>query len=360
VQWPMPSNPPPPDLVPIFRFSTDAFPERERVAAWREIFGRTVVNLDIEPLNPEGFHAEATVCRLPGLGVLRASSAAVHLSHPRELIVDDDLSFMAAPTCAYTASQLGRNAVLGPGDGVLMSNADVGSMTLASECRFTTFRVPRAAIAPLVPDLAAAFARRIPAANAALQLLVSYLATAFDTDALVAAELQPLAVAHVYDLLAVAMGATRDAAAIAAGRGVPAARLRAAKAFVTQQLGHRDLSAATVAAHLGVTPRYVHMLFETGTQSFSEFVLAQRLALARRMLTDPRWIGRPISAIAFDAGFADLSHFNRTFRRCFGATPSEIRARAARWRLGLTEPEVILSPAHGAGCAARFRAGRQQ
>ena len=112
--------------------------------------------------------------------------------------------------------------------------------------------------------------------------------------------------------------------------GVPAARLRAAKAFVTQQLGHRDLSAATVAAHLGVTPRYVHMLFETETRSFSEFVLAQRLALARRMLTDPRWIGRPISAIAFDAGFANLSHFNRTFRRRFGATPSEIRARTPR------------------------------
>jgi AraC-binding-like domain len=240
------------------------------MAAWREIFGRTVVNLDIEPLNPEAFRAEAAVCQLPGLGVLRASSAAVHLSHPRELIVDDDLSFMAAPTCAYTASQLGRNSALGPGDGVLMSNADVGSMTLASECRFTTFRVPRMAIASLVPDLSAAFARRLRAGSAALQLLVSYLATALDTDALVAAELQQLAVAHVYDLLAVAMGATRDAAAIAAGRGVPAARLRAAKAFVAQQLGHRDLSAATVAAHLGVTPRYVHMLFETETQSFSE------------------------------------------------------------------------------------------
>jgi AraC-like DNA-binding protein len=326
----MPSNPPPPDAVPIFRFSTDAFPERDRVGAWREVFGRTVVKLDIEPLDRNGFHAEATVCQVPGLGVLRASSPAVRSSLPRELIVDDDLSFMAAPTCAYTAAQLGRNSALGPGDGVLMSNADVGSLTLASECRFTTFRVPRAAIAPLVPDFGAAFARRIPAANAALQLLVSYLATAFDTDALVAAELQQLAVAHVYDLLAAAIGATRDAAAIAAGRGVPAARLRAAKAFVTQQLGHRDLSAATVAAHLGVTPRYVHMLFETETQSFSEFVLAQRLALARRMLTDPRWIGRPISAIAFDAGFADLSHFNRTFRRRFGATPSEIRALATR------------------------------
>jgi AraC-like DNA-binding protein len=317
-------------LVPIFRFSTDAFPERERMAAWREIFGRTVVNLDIEPLKPEEFRAEATVCQLPGLGVLRASSAGAHLSHSHDLILDDDLSFMAGPTCSYEASQQGRNPLLGPGDGVLMNNAEVGWMRLASPSRFTTFRVPVTAIKPLVPDLGAIIARRIPAGNAALKLLVGYLASALDTEALMTPELQQLVVSHVYDLLAVALGATRDAAAMAAGRGVPAARLRAAKAFVTQQLGRRDLSAATVAAHLGVTPRYVHMLFETETQSFSEFVLAQRLALARRMLTDPRWIGRPISAIAFDAGFADLSHFNRTFRRCFGATPSEIRARAPR------------------------------
>src|SRR5215211_1254719 len=72
------------------------------------------------------------------------------------------------------------------------------------------------------------------------------------------------------------------------------------------------------AAHLGVTPRYVHMLFATEAASFSEFVLAQRLVRAHQMLTDPRCIGRPISAIAFDAGFSDLSHFNRTFRRRFG------------------------------------------
>jgi AraC-like DNA-binding protein len=328
----MPPMPQPPDAVPIFRFSTGAFPERERVAAWREIFGRTVVNLDIEPLNPDGFRAEATICQLPGLGVLFGSNGAQRGTLPPELIKHDDVSFMAAPTCQWAASQLGRNPVFDPGEGVLMSNADVGSLTLASQCRFTTFCVPRAAIARLVPDLGAAFVRRIPAGNAALKLLVSYLASALDTEALTTPELQQLAVTHVYDLLAVALGATRDAAAVATGRGVRAARLRAAKAFVTQHLARHDLSAAPVAAHLGVTPRYVHMLFETEAASFSEFVLAQRLDRAHHMLTDPRCIGHPISAIAFDAGFCDLSHFNRTFRRRFGGTPSEMRARARRHR----------------------------
>ena len=55
-----------------------------------------------------------------------------------------------------------------------------------------------------------------------------------------------------------------------------------------------------------------------------------RLARAHRMLTDPRHVGRPVSAIAFDVGFGDLSHFNRTFRRRYGATPSDVRAAAAR------------------------------
>ena len=84
----------PAESVAMYRFSTEAFPKRERLAAWREIFGRTVVSLDIEPSNPERFQAEATVWRLPGLGVLRASSDAAHLAHSRQLIVDDDLSFM--------------------------------------------------------------------------------------------------------------------------------------------------------------------------------------------------------------------------------------------------------------------------
>jgi AraC-like DNA-binding protein len=46
------------------------------------------------------------------------------------------------------------------------------------------------------------------------------------------------------------------------------------------------------------------------------------------MLSDPRYTASTISTIAFDAGFADLSYFNRAFRRRYGLTPSDIRAKA--------------------------------
>jgi AraC-like DNA-binding protein len=325
----MPAKSSPSGAPPRIRFSTDAFSERERLTAWREIVGRSLVNVDIEPLEREGYRADATVVALPGLSMLFVYSEAHRCDHTRALIKNDDLSFMAAPQCRWAASQIGRNTALEANDGVLMSNADVGSVTLASGTHFAAFSVPRAAIAPLVPDLGDAIAQRIPSGNPAFQLLLKYLASVRDTHGLLTPELQQLAVTHMYDLIAVVLGATRDAGAAANGRGVRTARLVAAKAYVRQHLHRPDLRADAVAAHLGVTPRYVHKLFETEGRSFLEYVFAERLTRAYHALASDS--ARSISAIAFAAGFNDLSHFNRTFRRCFGRTPSDVRGEA--WRL---------------------------
>jgi AraC-like DNA-binding protein len=45
-------------------------------------------------------------------------------------------------------------------------------------------------------------------------------------------------------------------------------------------------------------------------------------------LRSPAHGDRPIGSLAYDAGFGDLSTFNREFRREFGATPSDVRAAA--------------------------------
>jgi AraC-like DNA-binding protein len=79
-----------------------------------------------------------------------------------------------------------------------------------------------------------------------------------------------------------------------------------------------------------VTPRYIHRLFENEGLTFSSFVLGQRLSRAHRILSDPHLADRNISSVAFDVGFGDLSYFNRAFRRCYAATPTEIRHSAMR------------------------------
>jgi AraC-like DNA-binding protein len=46
------------------------------------------------------------------------------------------------------------------------------------------------------------------------------------------------------------------------------------------------------------------------------------------MLTDRRFAGYKLIDIALTSGFNEVSHFNRSFRRRFGASPSDMRAAA--------------------------------
>ena len=48
------------------------------------------------------------------------------------------------------------------------------------------------------------------------------------------------------------------------------------------------------------------------------------------MLRDPGCVHLKIGEIAAQAGFTDISYFNRSFRHAFGDTPFGVRARARR------------------------------
>jgi AraC-like DNA-binding protein len=166
--------------------------------------------------------------------------------------------------------------------------------------------------------------RRIEARTAALRLLRRYLNAVWADDMLGSFGLQQIAVGHVQDLAAFAVGASNEAEEIARGRGVRAARLLAIKSDILERL-QGEFTLAEVAARHRLSPRYVRMLFESEGTSFSEFVREERLKRAHRMLLSPRFADRLISDIAYGVGFNDLSYFNRSFKLRFGCSPGEVR-----------------------------------
>jgi AraC family transcriptional regulator len=56
--------------------------------------------------------------------------------------------------------------------------------------------------------------------------------------------------------------------------------------------------------------------------TIGEYVRALRLDWATGQLVDSR---KPLAVIAMEAGYADQSHFTRSFRRHTGSTPAEYR-----------------------------------
>ena len=86
-----------------------------------------------------------------------------------------------------------------------------------------------------------------------------------------------------------------------------------------------ELGAAMLAARFRCSPRYVHRLFSATGQTVGEHINDRRLVACTRNLLDPGYRTKTIAEIAFAAGFRDISHFNRLFKRSNGAAPRELR-----------------------------------
>ena len=316
-------------LFRAFRFSSSDLPEPDRIPICRDIFGQRIVKLDIEPSPESLFRFDADVLLHPALAITNVSASPGRLNRSQAMLSDnnDEFALIMNIEGRCAGRQSGREATLDAGDAVLISHTEPGILTY-DDSRFVGVSVPRMMLSPLVAQVSDATARRIPARTEALRLLRRYLTVLRDNGEISDSGVCGLAVSHIHDLMAVAIGATRDGGDLARRRGVRAARLASVKTDITTNLRNRDLSVGAVARRHGVTPRYIQQMFEEEGQTYTQFVLIARLDLAHRLLAAQRYAHCSITDIAYATGFGDLSYFNRTFRRQYGTTPSDVRADA--------------------------------
>ena len=251
---------------------------------------------------------------------------------------DDSVGLSRMLHNSAVAVHLGQEFTLANGDGVLLSCTDPLLYSLPMGGHSAAVRLSRPVLQALAPGLNDAYNRIIPGNSDALNLLFGYLKVLEDHQAAATPEQQHVVVTHIYDLAALALGASRDTAEVARERGLRAARLRAIKDDIAARLTEPSLSLDGIALRHRVSPRYVQKLFELEGTSFSDFVRAGRLARAYRMLRDPRLSYMSISTIAYECGFGEITAFNRTFRKHYNASPSDVRHAERPARSGDPHP----------------------
>jgi AraC-like DNA-binding protein len=117
-----------------------------------------------------------------------------------------------------------------------------------------------------------------------------------------------------------------------------ALQLARARAFIDERICDPELGVSSIGEALGVSSRYVQMLFAGEGSTPSAYILERRLRLAAERLR--RADARGITDVAMAVGFNDLTHFGRVFRRHYGVTPRDYRdgARAPRLECGPVDP----------------------
>lgn len=90
------------------------------------------------------------------------------------------------------------------------------------------------------------------------------------------------------------------------------------------------LTLASVARALSSSPRQLQRAYTRADSSFSEDLLAVRMAAASQLLVGQPSI--PVADVARLVGYSRATHFARAFRRRYGVTPAVYRERERRAR----------------------------
>lgn len=313
------------------RLSTLDVPQRDRMAFIHDFVGRHVGGQHFRLLDDENADIRMALMPLPGeLSLGRVDFPPIHGMRTRDLLGDGRERYMLTLHHAdFEVSIEGREIIKVPAGGMTMT-----SEAIHSEYHYLTGA--KADVLMLDPKLLAKLAPRVelealyvlPPTVAGMPLLKAYSDTlrANPPASLKAGE---MASRHLYDLAALVLDGFVRGGAERNEHSIAGARLRLIRQDVLAGLSDQTLNIEDVARRQGVTARYVQRLFEAEGTTFSDYVRERRLELAYQLLQQSGLGIGTIAAVAFDAGFSDISSFNRAFRRRFDATPSEIKARAA-------------------------------
>lgn len=310
-------------------YSSDMFPERERFDAFREEFALLIMKADVtQPRDAGNFSVQHEMVAGHGVDLVRARYSPLRIIHSEELLKDnaDTLTLVFQIHGGYACQQGDISTVRSPGDAFIVSPdfasvhwSDNGGENLLLCVSKTRVASTLGKGGPIRPTL---LARDMPLTRTFFAYAKSYFDAASEAND---PNFDRTFGDHVVDLLALALGPSAEAREAIEIGGAKAARLHAIISEIAKYACEPGFCPEQVARKLGVTDRYVRLLLEETGKTFSERRLERRLDRAFRLLTDPTLAHRSVTDIALMVGFNAMSHFNRSFRRRFGDTPTGAR-----------------------------------
>lgn len=314
-------------------FSSDQLPsrldDRARLLAWHESCG-AISGGEVSYLPDRPFFMRVAFMHAGGVKVIQWDSTLARSRRTSRHIAADGIDDLAVSfntgSHSWALSQRGRQVIVAGGAPILHSQGDPLDVRISDPSTLVGVMVPRQELRTRVANVEDLVNQPLNPDAAPLQYLRHYLdlvlgPNGFGADGALDEHLGRT----LLDLVALSLGASRDASELARMRGLRAARMRAVLTEIRKQFTDPACSPQQVALRLGLSARYVQDLMQETGASFTERVMELRLQRARAMLASAQHDGLKIIEIAGRCGFNEVSYFNRRFRARFGASPTQFR-----------------------------------
>lgn len=294
-------------------FATDVVPRSRRLAYWNNVALDTFGQIAIDAVRTP-FEAQLQRRQLGDLTVAQVTSTPARVHGGLSSSKGEGWFLLFNEVGAGRFIQGGREAWVGPGELTALRAGESYRIEMSRVHRCFVLRLP-GELRNI--DLDCHVARRHAGDDALL--LGAFMRRLFTA---MAENNQHTSFARLaLDLVALAWP-TR--AAHTESRSMRHWRQRAFE-LIDQRLDEADLDGRAIARELGISLRFVHLIFASAGHTPNDYILERRLEHAARALRENADLS--VTAVALGAGFGDLSHFCRRFRQRFGVSASRYRAR---------------------------------
>lgn len=218
-----------------------------------------------------------------------------------------------------TVTQGDTEAALQPGDAVVWDSTVPARFQVWEPLAKRSLLIPRAALGEVGGRMGTSAGVMLDGSAPATRLLVSYLDTLSQTLPALGSSAVAAARNATLELLMGALRSEGDGSSRTAAQ--PALRA-AMDRYIERHLLDGALTLNEIAVAHGVSVRTVHRVFNATGETVGEVIRVRRLARAREELAES---DIPVCVIAHRWGFSDPSHFTRSFKAHYGASPREYR-----------------------------------
>ncbi len=317
-------------------FTTHGMSAEEGFARWREMFAESTAPCILERTGAGDFFAHGRVRSIGKLTIFTSAcrqgfgSRGIRSKSEIARSQDDGLMLFLRNGNAAASLKYGKQeaAKLGSGVWTVMHPQDVcESAAGPGMVEYHALTIPEEFCRGLGPISGDAFGRTMSPNDLVNRLVANYIQTLAAGGPIADAATGDAIARNLMELVAFALRGGAHARE-ACDNGVASGLLLAIMRYIDEHYAQPELSPAQVAARFGITPRYVHRLFQRTGTTFTEQLFQRRLRRAHLLLNDPLHRHRSITDIAYDCGFRNLAHFGRRYREMYGQSPREHRMRA--------------------------------
>ena len=321
-----------PATLDRYKFSTTGLAIGRRVTAFREAVCDAYYDVDLLSLSAGPHEANlSTVATAVGRFSWVQSDPCELVRGPRRPSDpgDDFVIFSLQSKQRGFLSLQGDEYVVGEGEIACYSSSR--PYRFANHDRFEAFTLmtPAEALWSRFGLELRALPRLISGASPAGAMAANFLRDFLRNGPLLPPETAERMFAIAMELICTAAQAEAPDGQLANARYGRAALVRRARAIIDDRLADSELSTETVAALVGISPRYLQSVFRSEGSTVAGTIWRRRLDRARRMLDNPMLSGDPVSDVAFSCGFTSAAHFSQKFKSRFHISPRDYR-RARR------------------------------